>query len=1589
MAENTLEVSGEGADAAEQRANAEFIRPNVTNVQVQNNQLIITGNKLGSITKINVKHNGFKDKFEIESKSNNQIIANSIRHISFLVDAGFSLILSNALGSATFNLDFTIPDGAVDGKKLNRMTANDGEVLAYNATNEEWEPYSLSGLNLIGSWDPVLNNNPQIESGGYTFLAAPTNGDYYVLTQAHDFSPSDIDGVSVWAAGDWIFWDQTKNGGAGAWVRIQNTSVVTRVNGKSGDATINWADIPKTGSSIDDIVDVDTTTSAPTNGQVLKWNGSKWTAQDDDTQTFQGVVTSTVIQDGTISNVDINASAGIEISKIANLQTELDNRLSLTSGGTVGGDIDMGGNNISNVGLVDGENVEQLRTDIDSINSNLSTIFGGTTLDYVRGNGTRATLNTTIVPEGSNLYFTNTRVYDATLAGYAAGTDLPLANGDTLEEALGKIEGQITQVRSDAAGGGDLKKDGTVAMEANFNLGNNAITNGNGLTSAGIVESTEYLMANGLFGSNVTLPAFQFEVANGAAGLTDIAGTVSFTKGDATVTGVGTAFLADFSPNAFIYVHGLPYKVSSVSSATSLELDVSATFTASGMAAKKGKAAIAYFDSFGIPTYSFDAEEATLSLGSKAVTDKGTTRIKAVSFEQTENDGTYNTTMLDLQSKSYIENANSNAGEQRVIAASGLRNANTDASPTDSGTLASQVGVEVSYGHSNADVTATPQTTMVKGIELLPYNKTGTIATKYDIHVVDDNEDSDATNNYGLVLEGANKENVLEGTLKVGGAPAPAQGGTKMVVHGNIELTNGGIFYGDGSGLTGISASGSTTNGDNAIIADNDNNGSGQIDFVIGSGGSAKTYVRVDNNGNLGIGETVTTPTHKLEVEGTTLLDATSGDGVFFNVSGGNNVFGIKETTTNNIIHFGSMSDNDQGINFNVSTGAVGIGTTAPSGLFEVTDIIYDDGDCSDNPGYTQGDFDGEADVDDCKKIGLNVNSSANVGIGTASPSHLLDVAGHINSENVKTFYVSRTLPTTVNQTVQLGSFSNDATNILEIGVTVQDTTKRYLITLDNNDGTKIVPAFQTNFGTDSSNDFDLIGAISGTSLLLKVRRLAGTDQSLYVHIKSYTNNPFTETSTVEFDNTTVSYHQGSPLRIQDDKIRVNGSAAEGEAMAISVSSSSAGQNFAITDGSGTDGYEYRIVSNNLRMGYVSNLNLGTTPSNEFIFATDGTFTATNLVGDGSSLTNVTAATLTSTGNLTITADSDNNDASSNIVFEDGSGTEVSRFNSSGSLGINTLTPADYMLSPNSGDRAVVVSGTSSNGSLVLNNAIVPDDTNGLSASSTAVAGIIDFMVEQNEGSVAGAAGKGRTIEAGDSVASIKANLDGAGSIDAGSYTDGYGGALTFFTKRNSGNTSSLQRMKIDSEGDIMIGNSTQKPDVYIQGTLCVGSASTCGNTPGAAGGIEALSYTTAGADYAEYFDSEGDLRPGDIVGLNPNTGKARYYQAGDILMGIVSTNPGLVGNSLAALQENTSMVGLMGQLPFNRDQVKIDGHLVKTIDGKIIGNQLASGMVYLNISSKDNAQDREIASLKKENKDLKARVERLENLVNKLIEDK
>ena len=78
------------------------------------------------------------------------------------------------------------------------------------------------------------------------------------------------------------------------------------------------------------------------------------------------------------------------------------------------------------------------------------TLAAATTADYYRGDKSWQTLTSAIVPELTNLYFTNDRVLTATISAPTL-TNSAIATGDTVLVALGKLQAQTSSVSSTKA----------------------------------------------------------------------------------------------------------------------------------------------------------------------------------------------------------------------------------------------------------------------------------------------------------------------------------------------------------------------------------------------------------------------------------------------------------------------------------------------------------------------------------------------------------------------------------------------------------------------------------------------------------------------------------------------------------------------------------------------------------------------------------------------------------------------------------------------------------------------------------------------------------------------------------------------------------------------------------------------------------------------------------------------------------------------------------------------------------------------------------------------------------------------------------
>jgi len=173
--------------------------------------------------------------------------------------------------------------------------------------------------------------------------------------------------------------------------------------------------------------------------------------------------------------------------------------------------------------------------------------------------------------------------------------------------------------------------------------------------------------------------------------------------------------------------------------------------------------------------------------------------------------------------------------------------------------------------------------------------------------------------------------------------------------------------------------------------------------------------------------------------------------------------------------------------------------------------------------------------------------------------------------------------------------------------------------------------------------------------------------------------------------------------------------------------------------------------------------------------------------------------------------------------------------------------------------------------------------------------------------------------------------------------------------------------LTVTRSGSVGIGTTAPVAKLHVNGSgagngVCVTSDGICGAIP-AGGEISAEVVLNTGADYAEYFEAEEHLPEGDLVGLNVSTGKVRSYKPGDQLLGVVSTDPGVIGNSELRNTKKAVLVALVGQVPVLKERINEDNGVVFTKDGQAIGYRLGNGNIYLNLSSGNESLKRKVAS--------------------------
>lgn len=254
-----------GCFLAEKRLDAKFNNPsafevlnaNVTSVELINNQFVIKGTGLETISSMKLVNNGVIQELKVETASAGEVIANGITKVTIGAGKMFDMVLSNANASTTIPVVFTFDEGSVHAVHLNRMNANNGDILKWNGT--AWAPTAASSSqNYRGTWIGTSGSqDPDLSA------VNPNDGDYYIVAAGGTYHGE------TYTVGDWIIYSSN------VWQRVPGAG--------SGDVAVNTVAKFKGGSNYVSLkasaaLAADYTLTLPTgtgtSGQVLTTNGT-------------------------------------------------------------------------------------------------------------------------------------------------------------------------------------------------------------------------------------------------------------------------------------------------------------------------------------------------------------------------------------------------------------------------------------------------------------------------------------------------------------------------------------------------------------------------------------------------------------------------------------------------------------------------------------------------------------------------------------------------------------------------------------------------------------------------------------------------------------------------------------------------------------------------------------------------------------------------------------------------------------------------------------------------------------------------------------------------------------------------------------------------------------------------------------------------------------------------------------------------------------------------------------------------------------------------------------------------------------------
>jgi hypothetical protein len=140
-------------------------------------------------------------------------------------------VITNGGGTSQYVLDTLASLQTQITNLIPSQTGNSGKYLTTNGSALSWASVA-GGLTYQGTWNASTNTPTLASSVG-------TNGYYYIVATA---GSTNLNGITDWQIGDWLMFNGS------VWQKIDQSNLVTSVNGQTGAVSLTYTDVNAIGS---------------------------------------------------------------------------------------------------------------------------------------------------------------------------------------------------------------------------------------------------------------------------------------------------------------------------------------------------------------------------------------------------------------------------------------------------------------------------------------------------------------------------------------------------------------------------------------------------------------------------------------------------------------------------------------------------------------------------------------------------------------------------------------------------------------------------------------------------------------------------------------------------------------------------------------------------------------------------------------------------------------------------------------------------------------------------------------------------------------------------------------------------------------------------------------------------------------------------------------------------------------------------------------------------------------------------------------------------------------------------------------------